>query len=94
MPLQKCYFWGYPPPKAGSVAPLFRAQIAAGDPITLTHNEVTRYFMTIPEAAQLVIQSSAMTVGGDVFALDILCQYFGCSIQDLLEPEQPKVELS
>jgi FlaA1/EpsC-like NDP-sugar epimerase len=38
------------------VAPLFRAQIAAGDPITLTHNEVTRYFMTIPEAAQLVIQ--------------------------------------
>ena len=53
-----------PPLKAGSVAPLFRAQIAAGDPITLTHTEVTRYFMTIPEAAQLVIQSSAMTVGG------------------------------
>ncbi len=94
MPLQKCYFWGYPPLKAGSVAPLFRAQIAAGDPITLTHTEVMRYFMTIPEAAQLVIQSSAMTVGGDVFVLDILCQYFGCSIQDSLEPEQPKVKLS
>ena len=56
---------------SGSVAPLFTAQIAAGGPITLTHSEVTRYFMTIPEAAQLVIQASAMAVGGDVFVLDM-----------------------
>ena len=56
---------------SGSVAPLFSAQIAAGGPITLTHSEVTRYFMTIPEAAQLVIQSSAMATGGDVFVLDM-----------------------
>jgi FlaA1/EpsC-like NDP-sugar epimerase len=56
---------------SGSVAPLFSAQIAAGGPITLTHPEVTRYFMTIPEAAQLVIQASAMALGGDVFVLDM-----------------------
>jgi len=56
---------------SGSVAPLFSAQIKAGGPITLTHAEVTRYFMTIPEAAQLVIQSSAMATGGDVFILDM-----------------------
>jgi FlaA1/EpsC-like NDP-sugar epimerase len=56
---------------SGSVAPLFSAQIRVGGPITLTHPEVTRYFMTIPEAAQLVIQSSAMAVGGDVFVLDM-----------------------
>lgn len=56
---------------SGSVAPLFSAQIAAGGPITLTHPEVTRYFMTIPEAAQLVIQASAMAKGGDVFVLDM-----------------------
>jgi FlaA1/EpsC-like NDP-sugar epimerase len=56
---------------SGSVAPLFSAQIAAGGPITLTHSEVMRYFMTIPEAAQLVIQASAMAVGGDVFVLDM-----------------------
>ena len=56
---------------SGSVAPLFSAQIAAGGPITLTHSEVTRYFMTIPEAAQLVIQSSSMAVGGEVFVLDM-----------------------
>lgn len=56
---------------SGSVAPLFSAQIRAGGPITLTHPEVTRYFMTIPEAAQLVIQSSAMATGGDVFVLDM-----------------------
>lgn len=56
---------------SGSVAPLFSAQIKTGGPITLTHPEVTRYFMTIPEAAQLVIQSSAMTKGGDVFVLDM-----------------------
>jgi FlaA1/EpsC-like NDP-sugar epimerase len=56
---------------SGSVAPLFSAQIAAGGPITLTHPEVTRYLMTIPEAAQLVIQASAMAEGGDVFLLDM-----------------------
>ena len=56
---------------SGSVAPLFSAQIKAGGPITLTHPEVTRYFMTIPEAVQLVIQSSAMATGGDVFVLDM-----------------------
>lgn len=56
---------------SGSVAPLFSAQIKAGGPITLTHPEVTRYFMTIPEAAQLVIQSSSMATGGDVFVLDM-----------------------
>jgi FlaA1/EpsC-like NDP-sugar epimerase len=56
---------------SGSVAPLFSAQIAEGGPITLTHPEVTRYFMTIPEAAQLVVQASAMAEGGDVFVLDM-----------------------
>lgn len=56
---------------SGSVAPLFSSQIKAGGPITLTHPEVTRYFMTIPEAAQLVIQSTSMTTGGEVFVLDM-----------------------
>ena len=51
--------------------PLFSSQITAGGPITLTHPEVTRYFMTIPEAAQLVIQAGAMAEGGDVFVLDM-----------------------
>lgn len=56
---------------SGSVVPVFRQQLAAGGPITVTHPEVTRYFMTIPEASQLVIQAGAMSVGGDVFVLDM-----------------------
>lgn len=56
---------------SGSVVPKFRKQIRDGGPITLTHSEVTRYFMTIPEAAQLVIQAGAMAWGGDVFILDM-----------------------
>jgi len=56
---------------SGSVVPLFREQIANNGPISLTHAEITRYFMTIPEAAQLVIQAGAMASGGDVFVLDM-----------------------
>ncbi len=56
---------------SGSVVPVFEKQIAAGGPVTLTHADITRYFMTIPEAAQLVIQAGAMGKGGDVFVLDM-----------------------
>ncbi|TWX72945.1 polysaccharide biosynthesis protein [Colwellia sp. C1TZA3] len=56
---------------SGSVIPLFKSQIKQGGPITLTHKDITRYFMTIPEAAQLVIQAGAMGKGGDVFVLDM-----------------------
>jgi FlaA1/EpsC-like NDP-sugar epimerase len=83
---------------SGSVVPLFRKQLAAGGPLTVTHEEVTRYFMTIPEAAQLVLQAGAMGQGGDVFVLDMgqpvkimdlarrMVQLSGLSVRDAAHP--------
>jgi FlaA1/EpsC-like NDP-sugar epimerase len=56
---------------SGSVIPLFSKQIAAGGPITVTDKNITRFFMTIPEAVELVIQAGSMSLGGDVFVLDM-----------------------
>jgi len=84
---------------SGSVVPLFREQIKNGGPITLTHSDITRYFMTIPEAAQLVIQAGAMGSGGDVFVLDMgepvriydlasrIVELSGLTLRDELNPQ-------
>jgi FlaA1/EpsC-like NDP-sugar epimerase len=84
---------------SGSVVPLFREQIKNGGPITLTHADITRYFMTIPEAAQLVVQAGAMGQGGDVFVLDMgqpvkiidlarrMVELSGMTVRDELHPD-------